>query len=116
MNHQLPDALSRLPIGDTPGADVDDSFPDDSSTRTTCRGPQGPILDGMLLSELGAEEVDTPAEKNSLVVASVIFTPGGDTTGSNAAAGTVDAEEACALPCKGRGAGNSDGEGRGGGR
>ena len=35
MNHQLPDALSRLPIGDAPGVDFDDSFPDDSSIRTT---------------------------------------------------------------------------------
>ena len=49
----------------------------------------------MLLSELGADEVDTPAGKNLLVVASVIITPGGDTTGNNAAAGTIDAEEAC---------------------
>ena len=62
----------------------------------TERGPQGPVLDGVLLSELGADEVDTPAGKNSLVVvANVILTPGGDTTGNNAAAGTVDAEEAC---------------------
>ena len=39
--------------------------------------------------------MDTPAGKNLLVVASVIITPGGDTTGNNAAAGTIDAEEAC---------------------
>ena len=57
--HQLPDALSRLPIGDTQGVDIDDSFPGDSSARTTYRGPRGPVLDGVLLSEWGADEVDT---------------------------------------------------------
>ena len=57
-NHQLPDALSRLPLSDEPGTDVDDSFPDDSSTRITYRGPRRPVLDGVLLSELGANEVD----------------------------------------------------------
>ena len=46
--------------------DVDDSFSDDSSTWTTYSGPQGPVLDGVLLSELGAEEVDTPVGKTSL--------------------------------------------------
>ena len=66
VNHQLPDALFRLPIGDAPGSDVDDSSSDDSSTWTTYRGPQGPVLDGVLLSELGAEEVDTPVGKTSL--------------------------------------------------
>ena len=41
------------------------------------------------------EEVDTPTGKNPLVVASVLFTPGGDTTANNAAAETVDAKETC---------------------
>ena len=75
-NHQLPDALSRLPLGDAPGTDIDDSFPDDYSTRTTYRGPRGPVLEGVLLSELGADEVDKPTGKNAAVEASVIFTPG----------------------------------------
>ena len=49
-NHQLPDALSRLPIGDAPGADVDGSFPDDSSTRTTYKGP---VLEGYCSASWG---------------------------------------------------------------
>ena len=76
-NHQVPDAFPRLPVGDAPGADVNDSFPDDSSTRTTYSGPKGPVLEGVLLSELGADEVDTPAGKNAMEVASVIVTSGG---------------------------------------
>ena len=52
---------SRLPIGDAPGTDLDDSFPDDSSIRSTNREPQGPVLDGLLLRELGVDEVDTSA-------------------------------------------------------
>ena len=44
VNHQRPDALSRLPIEDAPGADVDDSFPDESSTRTIYRGHHTPVL------------------------------------------------------------------------
>ena len=95
VNHQWPDAPYRLPIRDAPGAVADDFFPDVSSSRTPCSGPQGPVLDGVLLCELGADEVDTPAGKSSLVVSSVIFTPGGGTTGNNAAGGTVNAEEAC---------------------
>lgn len=41
---------------------VDGSSSDDSSTRTTYGGLQGPALDGVLLNELGENEVDTPAE------------------------------------------------------
>ena len=59
----MPDALSRLPPSDTPCADIDDSFPDDSSTRATYRGPKGPVLDGVSLSELGADEVNKPTGK-----------------------------------------------------
>ena len=75
-NNQIMDALSRLPLNDAPGTDIDNSFPDDSSTRTTYRGPRGSVLDGGLLSELGANEVDKPAGKNAAVVASAIITPG----------------------------------------
>ena len=60
----LPDALSRLSPSDAPSADIDDPFPDDPSMRTTYRGPKGPVLDGVLLSELGADEVTKPTEKN----------------------------------------------------
>ena len=38
-NHQLPDVLSKLPLGDVSGADVEDSFPDDPPIRTTYRRP-----------------------------------------------------------------------------
>lgn len=76
-NHQLPDAVSRLPIGDTQAGDAGDSFPHDSFTRNTYRGLRGPALDAVLLSELGADEVDTRAVKNVGGVASVLFTPGG---------------------------------------
>lgn len=48
----------------------------------------------MVLSELGADEVNLPRGKYSLVVTSERFTPGEDTTGSNAAAGTGDAKKA----------------------
>ena len=34
------------------------------------------MLDGVLLTELGTDEVDKPTEKNAAVTASVIFTPG----------------------------------------
>ena len=75
-DHQLTDPLWRLPLSDEPGTDIDDSFPDDSSTRTTYRGPRGLVLEGVLLSELGADEVEQPTGKNTAVTASVIFTPG----------------------------------------
>ena len=61
--HQLPDALSRL-FGNTPeGTDVDDAFPDDSTLKSDRRtkGPQGPTLDGIPLSQLG-EERREPAD------------------------------------------------------
>ena len=95
--HRLPDALSRLPIADAPGADVDDSFPDDSSTWTTYRGPQGPVLDGILVSELGVEEVNTPTGRNPGVMASLVFTPGGAGGGACKTREAADAEEPEAL-------------------
>ena len=58
-----------------PGTDIDDSFSDDSSTKTTSRGPRGPVIDGVLLSELGTDEVEKPTGKNAAVTASVIFIP-----------------------------------------
>ena len=57
--HQLTDALSRLPCSESLGEDIDQAFPDDSSSRQTYRGPEGPILDGVLLTELGADQVET---------------------------------------------------------
>ena len=96
-NRQLPDALARMPIEDTPGVDVDDSFPDESSTRTTYGYPRGPVLDGVLLSELGIDEVDTYVGKDAVVVASVIFAPGGAAVGDDHSQIAAGAEVACAI-------------------
>lgn len=37
-NRYLSNALARLPLSGVPGADIDDSFLDDSSTRPLYRG------------------------------------------------------------------------------
>ena len=52
--HVLPDAMSRLPHQEEPGADIDDAFPDDFSLSPPSEGgqPRGPRLDGQWLSEL----------------------------------------------------------------
>ena len=39
----------------TRGATIDDSFPGDSTTKTTYRSPQGPVLDGVPLGQLNIE-------------------------------------------------------------
>ena len=96
-NHQLPVAHSRLPIGYTPEMDVDDSFPDDSWTRNTYRGRRGPVLDEVLLSELGADGVDTCAWKNAVVVARSIFTPGGAAVDDDHSEIASAAGEACGI-------------------
>ena len=67
--HQLPDALSRLQPSQEPGDDINDAFPDDASSRQTYRGPEGPVLDGIPLTELGADEVDAPATASVIAVA-----------------------------------------------
>ena len=56
--HHLPDALSRLPRFDQPARDIDVSFPGDTPTALTCRGPRGPVLDGIPLKDLGVSEID----------------------------------------------------------
>ena len=68
-HHQLPDALSRLRPSQEPGDDINDAFPDDASSRQTYRGPEGPVLDGIPLTELGADEVDAPATASVIAVA-----------------------------------------------
>ena len=75
-NHQLPDTLLSLPLSDAPSKDIDNTFPDDSSTGTTYRGPKESMLDGVLLSEVEADEVHKPMRKNAAVTTSVIFTAG----------------------------------------
>lgn len=56
--HHLPDALSRLPRFDQPVRDIDVSFPGESPTALSYRGPQGPVLDGIPLSDMGVDEID----------------------------------------------------------
>lgn len=56
-SRHLPDALSRLPRFDMPGKDITADFPDDLSTKLSFRGPTGPVLDGILLSDLGVEDI-----------------------------------------------------------
>ena len=105
-DHQLTDPLWRLPLSDEPGTDIDDSFPDDSSTRTTYRGPRGLVLEGVLLSELGADEVEQPTGKNTAVTASVIFTPGRAAGADIERAATATEEHPVAVVlCWGRGGG-----------
>lgn len=74
-HHQLPDALSRLPRFEEPGGDIDDSFLDETPNKGAYQGPTGPVLDGIPLSELGVDEVDTSATENIAAAAGVTFTP-----------------------------------------
>ncbi|CAN0000870.1 unnamed protein product, partial [Pylaiella littoralis] len=50
----LPDALSRSPHSAEPQDDLDDSFPDDATSKAPSDyvGPQGPTLDGVPLVNL----------------------------------------------------------------
>lgn len=73
--HQLPDALSRLPCSESPGEDINEAFPDDTSSRQTYRGPEGPVLDGVPLKELGANQVDEPKAESVVAVAGTAITP-----------------------------------------
>eukprot|EP00903_Cladosiphon_okamuranus_P015718 g14508.t3 len=54
VEHVLPDTLSRLPYSAEPQEDVDDSFPDDATSKAPSDyvGPQGPKLDGVPLADL----------------------------------------------------------------
>ena len=54
-SHQLPDALSRLPRPGPAADPIDDSFPDDTTSRERddYEGPQGPVLGGVLLKDQG---------------------------------------------------------------
>ena len=73
--HQLPDALSRVPCSESSGEDTNEAFPDDTSSRQTYRGPQGPDLDGLPLTELGADQVDEPTAESVVTVAGAAITP-----------------------------------------
>lgn len=66
-----------MPLKDVPRADTDDYVPGDSSIRITYRGFPGLMLDGVLLSKLGADGVDKPTGKNATCAGIVMFAPGG---------------------------------------
>ena len=59
--HQFAIALSRSHGHTSRGATVDDSFPADSTTKRTYRGPQGPVLDGVALECTRAKGMATNA-------------------------------------------------------
>ena len=65
------------------------------------------MLDGVLLGELGANEVEKPTGKNATVTASVIFTPGRAAGADIERAATIPATEeypvAVVLCCRGGG-------------
>ena len=75
--HQLSNALFRLPCSESPGDDIDMAFPDDSSSRQTYRGPEGPVLDGVPLTELGVDQVNEPTANSVVAVAGVAIAPEG---------------------------------------
>ena len=72
--HQFVDALSRSHDNKTQGATVDDSFPGNNTTKSTYRGPQGLVLDGVPLGQLGIEDINNSALPLT-VLAAVTFTP-----------------------------------------
>ena len=55
---QSADALSRSHGHKTRGATVDDSCSGDSTTKKNCRGPQGIVLYGVRLGQLGIESIN----------------------------------------------------------
>ena len=73
--HQLPDALSRLPCPESSGEDINEPFPDDTSSRQTYRGLEGPVLDDILLTECGADQVDETTAESVVAVAGAAITP-----------------------------------------
>ena len=72
--HQFTDALSRSHGHKTSGATVDDSFLGDRTTKTTYRGPQGPVLDGVSLGQLDIEGISNNDALPLTVLAAVTFT------------------------------------------
>ena len=55
------------------------------------------MLDGVLLSELGADKMHTRAGQTVELVSSVIFTPGGAAVGDDHSQIAAGAEVACAI-------------------
>lgn len=50
-------------------------FQNDAPRKVTYQEPTGPVLDGVPLSELEVEQVDTPVTGNIADTAGVTFTP-----------------------------------------
>ena len=73
--HRLADALSRSHGSIPPCATVGDSFPGDILIKGTYRGPQRPVLNGVLLSELGVDTVNNDLVLPLTVLAALAFTP-----------------------------------------
>ena len=73
--HQLPDALPRFPCSESIDEDNNEAFPDDTSSRQAYRGPGGPALDDVPLTELGADQVDRPITRSVVALAGVSTIP-----------------------------------------
>ena len=63
-----------FPWPETRGATVDDSFPGNSTTKKTYRGPQGSVLDGVPLGQLDIEGFNKNNALSLTVLAAVTFT------------------------------------------
>ena len=72
--HHFADSLSRCYGHKTRGATVDDSFPSESTMKRTYRGPQDPVLDGVLLGQLGIEGINNNNALPLTVLGVVTFT------------------------------------------
>ena len=76
IRHQFSDALSRSHDNKTRKATVHDSFPGDNTTKRAYRGPQGVVIDGIPLGQLGIEGTNNYNALPPLTVfAAVTFTP-----------------------------------------
>lgn len=75
QNHLLPDARSRLPRFEVRGEDIDDPFLGDASNRQAYREPWEPVLDGVLLSEMGLDRTGVSPPESVAAVAGAIATP-----------------------------------------
>lgn len=75
--HHLPNALSRPPHVSTPQPNVDKPFPDTftSATRAVYVGPNGPVLEGVPLSDVGEEKEQNGSSTASLAALDSAFAP-----------------------------------------
>ena len=73
--HQLLDILSRLPCSESPGEETNEAVPHDTSTRQTYRASEGPVLNGVPLTEFGADHVDEPTAQSVVAVTGATTTP-----------------------------------------